>query len=109
MLHGSLSDRQLLIGFDSSGRPCATSREAREKARKREPERRAQAVRLARRAGSRGFTREELADAMELRIQSVTPLVLGLIRNGVFVETARTRPTRSGCKARVVMIAEANQ
>jgi len=106
MLHGSLSDRQLLIDFDSSGRPCATSREAREKARKREPERRAQAIRLARQAGSRGFTREELADAMGLRIQSVTPLVLGLIRDGAFVETGRTRPTKSGCRARVVVIAE---
>lgn len=110
MVHATPSKRQLLIDFAGSPRrPHPTSQEARRTARQREPERRAQAIRLVRCAGRHGYTREELADAMGLRIQSVTPLVLGLIRDGILVDTSRTRPTRSGCKARVVVIAGANR
>jgi hypothetical protein len=54
--------------------------------------------------GEFGANRDEIAAALELPTQSVSPRVVELIRLGMIRETDRRRPTRSG-RAAVVLVA----
>ena len=84
------------------------------------PETRAQAFRVSkpkhtsrvlaamdclRRAGSRGLTRHELAEAMGLPLQSVCSIALELRRSGLAREVGK-RKTPSGSHAAVLVLAD---
>jgi DNA-binding IclR family transcriptional regulator len=56
------------------------------------------------RAGKSGLTRAQAAEATGAPIQSVCPAVKKLIADGLVVETKRTRPTRTGSKAAVLLV-----
>lgn len=53
-----------------------------------------------------GATREAIAEALELPIQTVCPLVKSMEQSGRLVPTSRTRPTRSGKPAAIVVVPE---
>lgn len=55
-------------------------------------------------AGKAGLTREEAAQETETRIQSVCPAVRSLIAAGYVDELERTRPTKSGSQAKVLVV-----
>lgn len=81
-----------------------TSQNAAESVAPFTPRQRARIFDFVARQGSRGATRDEIAAALELPSNSVTPRVLELIRKGHLQETDRRRPTRYG-RAAVVMVA----
>ena len=56
------------------------------------------------RQGIKGCNRDEIARALELTTQTVSPRVNELVRLGLLLETDQRRPTRSG-RAAVVLIA----
>lgn len=68
------------------------------------PSRRDRLARWIADRGHLGATREEIATALRMKIQSVCPLVKEMQRAGRLVPTHRTRPTTSG-KPAVVLIA----
>jgi len=53
--------------------------------------------------GNYGATREDIAEALDLPIQTVCPLVKSMRANGRLVSTSRTRLTRSGKPAAVLV------
>jgi len=56
--------------------------------------------------GPAGATRQEVAIALDLPINTATPRVRELIQAGAIRETDRTRPTTSGCQAAVLVASE---
>lgn len=56
-------------------------------------------------AGPRGLTAEECADLLGLPVQCVGPRRLDLERAGLLKPNGETRPTRTGCPARVFVLA----
>jgi hypothetical protein len=53
-----------------------------------------------------GLTREELEDRLRLAGNTVRPRVWELLASGALVESGRTRPTRSGRDAAVLIVPE---
>lgn len=80
-----------------------TSRAAAEDAAPRQPGRRARMAAYVASCGPYGATRDDIAAALELPIQSVTGPVRELLDAGEVHETARSRPTRLGAAARVLV------
>lgn len=53
--------------------------------------------------GHHGYTRDELADVLRSTNQTITPRVWELVKGGFVEETARTRRTRQGQQAKVLV------
>lgn len=115
---GSSSAQRMLFGdFSESAptvppvrisppRPLSTKCEAAIAAAPKSPSRRARILDAVRRAGSAGMTRDELAVALTLPIQSVTSPVRQLLDAGELRELEITRPTRWGHAAAVLVAGE---
>lgn len=58
------------------------------------------------RAGEAGLIREEAGERTQIPIQSVCPAVKTLIENGLIEETSRTRPTKRGSLAGVLVVSK---
>jgi len=67
------------------------------------PTRREQIAAYVAGCGRNGATRQEIADALALPIQSVCGPVLAMLRSGRLIETDRRRDTKNGKPAAVVI------
>lgn len=99
--------QQTLFGANDATR--ATRAGAAAASRGAAPDRRQRAVDYVASCGHRGATREEIADGLNLPLQSVCPLVFSLTRSGQLLTTSRTRQTRAGRSAEVVVVPSCNQ
>lgn len=88
---------------DSNEPPRDTSRAAFEAAEPSRDKRARIALGIIEGAGSRGVTRDELSNATGWPIQSVCPLVSGLMRAGAVVDGGKRRPTKTGRQAQVLI------
>lgn len=86
-----------------------TSRAALRANAARRPKQAALVLRALTEAGPSGLTREQLGDRLGLAASSVCPRCVELLRRGRIVDSGRTRPTRSGVLAAVLVAAEHNQ
>jgi hypothetical protein len=55
-------------------------------------------------AGKNGLTRFEIANRLNLQIQSVTGPVRLMLDRGIVVETAETRPSPSGSQSKILRL-----
>ncbi|MCA9137860.1 MAG: hypothetical protein KDB00_13905 [Planctomycetales bacterium] len=70
------------------------------------PSRRDRIETFIRDRGPHGATRHEIADAMGWPVQSVTSPVLAMLRSGRLIENGKTRLTRHGSPAAVIVCRE---
>lgn len=70
------------------------------------PSRRELVARYVASCGDTGATRDAIAEALDLPIQTVCPLVKAMERSGRLVSTSRTRKTRNGKPAAVLIAPE---
>jgi len=84
-------------------RDSETSREAAEHIEPVAGTLRAQVRRFIERRGAWGATRDEICASLNLTIQSVTPRVNELLRDGHVIEPGQRRMTRAGRRAEVVI------
>ena len=112
-------DGQLLLGFavvKGFGRKpkaeplpphqagSATSRAAAERSAPRQAGRRARVLAFITGQGAHGSTRDELSAALDLPVHTLTSPVRALLDSGDIVETTRTRLTRLGSPAAVLVV-----
>lgn len=84
-------------------RTSPLSREALKTAAPRQGTRQAQILEVVRQRGRRGATRDELAVETGVPLQSLCGLVRQLLDRGSLLETAETRPTRTGKPAAILV------
>ena len=82
-------------------RRSPTSRAAARRAEEKAPSYRAHILGFMVARGTGGATNDEIADALDIPIQTVCPRMCELRGQGLVIESAETRPTRSGRHARV--------
>lgn len=87
----------------SHHRTAPTSRDALRAAAPRAGTRAARVLGHLTAAGNRGATRDEIADALGVPIQSLCSVVRALLDAGHALEIDRTRPTRLGRPAAVII------
>ena len=90
-------------GMGPFGRTSDTSRQAALENYPRAGSQRERVLTSVLRAGQHGRTRDELEQATGLLMQAVTPRVWELVKGGWLIETDRTRTTRHGEAAAVLV------
>lgn len=92
--------------FEADDATRVTRAEAYRRSRPRQSRRSDDVERWVAEAGRQGMTRDEIADR-GIPLQSVCSIVRGLLRAGRLVSTPRTRATRTGSPAAVIVAASA--
>ena len=82
-------------------RKSPTSRAAAKRAEAKAPSYRAHILGFMVAKGTQGATNDEIAEALDIAIQAVCPRMHELRADGLVIESAQTRITRSGRQARV--------
>lgn len=97
---------QTLPLFDHGQHAKATKAEAYTAAKPKQQARKQLALIVLRKAERHGLTREQWAEGLNLRVQSICSIALELLRDGLAVETGERRKTSSGSSAAVIVAAE---
>ncbi|WP_430451684.1 hypothetical protein [Rhodopirellula europaea] len=92
--------------FDFGATAAETKAAAAKAAKPKRKVRSVVALERLQRAGADGLTRDELAAAMDLPIQSVCSVALQILRSGDAVEDGRKRKTACGHDAAVIVLKE---
>lgn len=92
--------------FDHGQHAKATKAEAYTAAKPKQQARKQLALIVLRKEGQRGLTREQWAEGLNLRVQSICSIALELLREGLAVETGERRKTSTGSSAAVIVAAE---
>ncbi|WP_150122639.1 hypothetical protein [Rhodopirellula islandica] len=92
--------------FDHGQHARATKAQAFIVVKPKQQARKQLALILLRKAGRRGLTREQWAEVLNLKVQSICSIALELLRDGLAVENGGRRKTSSGSSAAVIVAAE---
>lgn len=103
MLKDNTVTGQLTLGFVHKA--AKTSKAPGKSALKKLPRRKVDAQNHFRTAGQNGLTREELAEALRIPINSVCSVALAMLADGSIVDSGRTRATHSGYPAAILIAA----